>query len=196
MSDKPSVVLIGNGSSVLNQRLGKVIDTFDLVVRFNHYNLNGFEEWVGTKTDFWFTTAIKNIHIPSSEDLEFSRTYWHSWHWRPEDDIKYPTFLELYPKTIKTTRNLISEMQEITGQTEYGTYSTGAIAVHILVKEFGLVHLYGFDWWDGLKQNHYGDSLPQGPLHQPDKEYEFLKVLADANKVRDLNPRSSLTERK
>ena len=87
-------------------------------------------------------------------------------------------------------------MQEITGQTEYGTYSTGAIAAHILVKEFGLVHLYGFDWWDGLEKNHYGDSLLQETIHQPDKEYEFLKILVDADKVRDLNPRSSLTERK
>ena len=118
MTYKPSVVSIANGSCVLNHRLGKVIDTFDLVVRFNHYNLNGFEEWVGTKTDFWFTTAIKNIHIPASEDLEFSRTYWHSWQWRPEDDIKSPTLLALYPKTLKTTSSLTSEMTEVTGQKE------------------------------------------------------------------------------
>ena len=49
------VLLMGNGSSVMNNKLGKKIDNdFDLVFRINRFRTKGYEENVGTKVDGWF----------------------------------------------------------------------------------------------------------------------------------------------
>jgi hypothetical protein len=53
--DGQAVVLVGNGPSLLDGNLGKVIDSFDVVVRFNAFKIKGFEQSVGTKTSMWST---------------------------------------------------------------------------------------------------------------------------------------------
>jgi hypothetical protein len=55
VAPEASVVLVGNGPSVLTQRLGRVIDGFDEVIRFNSYSLAGLAEQVGTRTTLWST---------------------------------------------------------------------------------------------------------------------------------------------
>lgn len=47
------VVLVGNGPGVLAHEMGSVIDSFDEVVRFNNFTLEGFEKHTGGKTTLW-----------------------------------------------------------------------------------------------------------------------------------------------
>jgi len=44
------VLLVGNSGGVLNNEWGPKIDEFDIVVRFNNFELHGYEKYVGTKT--------------------------------------------------------------------------------------------------------------------------------------------------
>ena len=56
------IVLVGNGPSALSHPLGEAIDRFPAVVRFNDFQIEGFESDVGNKTDIWVVsdwTAIK-----------------------------------------------------------------------------------------------------------------------------------------
>tara|TARA_B100000287_G_C20655222_1_gene788332 strand:+ start:923 stop:1621 length:699 start_codon:yes stop_codon:yes gene_type:complete len=46
-----SVILVGNGESLLGSNMGEVIDSYDTVVRFDGLNIEGYEKDVGTKTD-------------------------------------------------------------------------------------------------------------------------------------------------
>jgi len=47
-------IVIGNSPSVLEYEYGKFIDEyFDVVIRCNWYRIEGFEKYVGTKTDVW-----------------------------------------------------------------------------------------------------------------------------------------------
>lgn len=48
-----SCVLVGNGPSLAQQQLGRRIDAFDEVVRFNDYKLEGFAEQAGLRTTLW-----------------------------------------------------------------------------------------------------------------------------------------------
>jgi hypothetical protein len=57
---KASVVLVGNGPSAVSSNLGRIIDTFDEVVRFNNYTTVGFEDQVGSKTTLWSTYFLNN----------------------------------------------------------------------------------------------------------------------------------------
>ena len=47
------IVLIGNSDIDKNKKYGKIIDDFDEVVRFNRFELDGFENYIGNKTTTW-----------------------------------------------------------------------------------------------------------------------------------------------
>ena len=43
------VVIVGNGSGILNKQNGEFIDSCDCVIRCNTFQIKGFEKSVGTK---------------------------------------------------------------------------------------------------------------------------------------------------
>eukprot|EP00966_Prymnesium_polylepis_P001870 42844-Prymnesium_polylepis.1 len=59
------VCIVGNGRSVLSQSAGSVVDRFDTVLRFNDFQIPGYEEHVGSKTSVWVVsdwTIIKLLN--------------------------------------------------------------------------------------------------------------------------------------
>ena len=56
MSD---IVIVGNGEGVLDNKNGKKIDSFNTVVRLGRYVTDGYEDFVGTKTDIISTIYWK-----------------------------------------------------------------------------------------------------------------------------------------
>lgn len=49
------LIIVGNASSVLNQKKGHIIDSFDLVLRTGSFCIKNYEQYVGTKTDLYYT---------------------------------------------------------------------------------------------------------------------------------------------
>ena len=59
-------IIIGNGRSVLGQGAGPLVDRFGVVVRFNDYQISGYEEDIGSKTDIWCVsdwTCVKLLNL-------------------------------------------------------------------------------------------------------------------------------------
>ena len=52
------VVLVGSGTSVLADEYGAGIDTFDTVVRFNKWHIDGYSQFVGTKISEWYVNNL------------------------------------------------------------------------------------------------------------------------------------------
>ena len=50
-----SIIVIGNGPSVLQRDNGRIIDCFQEVIRFNECRTSGVEAFTGTKTTIWCT---------------------------------------------------------------------------------------------------------------------------------------------
>jgi len=48
-----NVIFVSNSPVVLDKELGKKIDSFDIVIRCNDFEIDGYEKYVGTKTDIW-----------------------------------------------------------------------------------------------------------------------------------------------
>lgn len=171
------VILIGNGSSVLDRQLGKIIDSFGRVIRFNSFKLSGFEDNVGTKTTDWYNTRLF-----SEGDFRFHIAYYryvfHSWSWNKRP-IKYEEMFSLVMADIKSSTNekTTIEMTDFLGE-KYKWFSTGAIAAWEMLKEFDRVHLFGFDWWERTK-HHYGDGEIRGVVHKPDMEKRFFQKLGE-----------------
>jgi len=56
-----TMILVGNGPSVFNQELGQYINKFDIVIRFNNFQIKGYEKYIGTKTDILFRRACDDV---------------------------------------------------------------------------------------------------------------------------------------
>ena len=56
--NKKNIFIIGNDPRILKSKKGSLIDEFDYVVRFNRSPIEGYEESVGTKTDFRFANRL------------------------------------------------------------------------------------------------------------------------------------------
>ena len=180
-------IIIGNGSSLLYNKNGEQIDTFDTVVRFNSYDTDLFKDYVGTKTDIWFNV----VDFPNKEKQwrmykSYKCIYIHSWDWNPITDKLYIEFINFYkniPITIyKTDRIIIKEMMEYMQDSQYIYYSTGAIAIWLMLKQFNYVTITGFDWWEHEK-HHYNDNGVRGTIHDPFFEKKFIDKLISENKV-------------
>ena len=58
----PKAIAIGSSPTVLDSELGSKIDEFDVVIRFNAYQLKDFEKHVGTKETVWCTNLGLGKH--------------------------------------------------------------------------------------------------------------------------------------
>lgn len=64
-----TVAIVGNGPSECGKNKGPEIDSHDIVVRINNYQIAGFEKDYGTKTDVWvkcFSDDIKHDVLDSN----------------------------------------------------------------------------------------------------------------------------------
>jgi hypothetical protein len=72
--NKPKVIVLGNSPVVLDYKLGKLIDSFDFVVRINNFKIDGFEDFVGTKLSYiicTFATKITDYYKKIDNDKIF-----------------------------------------------------------------------------------------------------------------------------
>ena len=168
-----SVILVGNGSSIRDKENGKLIDSFDAVVRFNSYKIEGFENYTGTKTDIWFT--VNRGHI---KDIgTYKSVYTHSWE-KDESKCELTKYIRKYANAKKIDHDLILSMP-------IKAPSTGLIAIYYFIEKYGSVTITGFDWWD-REEHHYGDKEVRGTLHKPKEEYKIIMELEKHNKLKFL----------
>ena len=59
--EKSSILIIGNGPSATDSDHGKLIDSFDQIIRINNYVTEGLEEQIGSRTDVWVNGANQGL---------------------------------------------------------------------------------------------------------------------------------------
>ena len=64
------IILVGNGPSILENELGSEIDSFDKVVRFNNFEIEGYEKHVGSKCDILARRACDDVRLWPTEMFE------------------------------------------------------------------------------------------------------------------------------
>jgi hypothetical protein len=185
------VIVVGNGPTLLDVENGHLIDQFDIVVRFNDYSINRYEKYVGTKTDYWFNTInYNNKEGQPRLKHAYKKIVWHCWAWDPEKDNGYQSFLKFFQgknvNFFKTEKKTIEELQEYANDKQYFNYSTGLIAIWMLLKEFDSLTITGFDWWKSGIGHHYNDKAPRGTIHKPEKELLVIQKLIEENKIKFL----------
>ena len=172
-TNQPRIILIGNGTSVLDQPLGHLIDQFDIVVRFNSFKQTGLEQFTGTKLHTWFTC---NTHHKANMS-QFDQVLVHTWADPAECKI-WQQLVALYPECKRVAKD------KLVPQTGLKAPSTGLIAIHHFLEQADQIWLHGFDWWERT-EHHYADNESRGTIHQPAAELDVINRLG--NRIQWLN---------
>jgi hypothetical protein len=180
------VLLMGNGSSVLDKELGKRIDKeFDYVFRINRFRTKGYEKNVGAKVDGWFLadTGVQWLRNPI-EEVEGSTIFnifeyvyivapkfkFMSGEANACKDILSET-IQLIPPTYEDELNKIKTIDPFWP-------TTGLVSINFLLSNFNKIFIYGFDSKSKkYKYIHYYDEGDETRLterwHRPRKDHNI-----------------------
>jgi hypothetical protein len=180
-----STILIGNGGSLLDRPRGKLIDTFDTVVRFNNFKLAGFEAFTGTKTTIWavnqgiLTGAYSGMVV------------------KPDTALVEQTLI--FPGGADPTKAHQKASQVIAHENIKGTHVVSIDLILQVYHEFSIPHwpstgmlainyfkpccIVGFDHFAHQK-NHYCDDDPSRPTHHDSsQELNYVNTLIGCGMV-------------
>ena len=179
------MIIVGNGTSILDQPLGFKIDEFQEVVRFNDYRL--VPSWTGEKVTHWWNTI--NYQNLAHENLirPIQECCLHSWDFKDTDKLwmrlKDSTAAK---KVFKSQEEWIKEIQSF-AKTKHYAFSTGLLAIwYYLVHQNKNVVIYAFDWWEREK-HHPFDNAVRGTIHSPSLEKEIIEKLVREKNLSWLN---------
>jgi hypothetical protein len=183
-----NIVIVGNGTSILDMEYGNQIDSYSKVVRFNNYGTRGFQKHTGLKTNIWFNVVdFNNKENEWRMNENYEKIYLHSWESNPEKDQLLINFKNFYKHKNnsfleKIPHNLIKEIVNYSDDPTYTGISTGLIAIWLFLKEYKSVDIIGFDWWN-TEKHHYNDNAIRGDLHKPQKEKKIIEKLYSDGRV-------------
>ena len=185
-------LLIGNGPSALEHKMGKRIDSdeFDFICRFNRGHkqddgtLNvGFEEHTGTRCDCWIVSDLR-IHLAINRHNDYKGIFIvtpkFKWNGSLSEKIEseYPNIQFIPPEYEDNINNIVDFSPKWP--------STGVVGIHAAVALFDEVYIYGFDTYDIKYDNHhYFEDKPNKYKnashkdHDPSKEKQYIKYMIE-----------------
>ena len=183
--------IVGSSGILIASKYGKLIDSFDCVVRFNRAPTIGFEEDVGSKTDIY----VVNNHVFTNQEI--SGSGWTSEH--------YPTQPQFFVRDLKNT-NIYCIGQDLPSYSEvhrHTSISNGVFyfdysQMECIRNEFGFaanlgvgtcfiilcilsnveVSLFGIDMADRRRDHYWEERPPAGPCHNISNEKAVLNKLS------------------
>lgn len=167
------IAIIGNAPNEINKNKGKEIDSHDLVIRLNNFQIKGFEQDYGSKVDVWSRNLGTLFYTKNKVQLEnkplnvIIYNYWNTSFqihgFNPASIANYPLFF--------STVDDYKKINSLT--TAIPTPTTGyfiILWVYSLLKNFNNVDLYGFSFLNNKltdysyyydKKLFYADYHPQ-----------------------------------
>ena len=169
------ILLIGNGPSCLDNEYGELIDSHDIVVRFNNFETESFEKFVGTKTNYWVKTIMSNKH----------------------DNVNFEQKFFVYPSIVAPNIQKINELNKnghiivpvslynrinklINKNNTWAT--TGLVMIFYFIEEGYTVKIHGFDFFKNGVHYYEDDSVMRG--HAPNIEESLVSELIRDGKVK------------
>lgn len=192
-----SIIIIGNGEGVLENKNGPLIDSFDTIVRLGRYVTKGFEDYVGSKTDIISTIywkldiqRLKNNKVILNVPLRYQESFLEG---RKYIDTKYAKYKKniIYLNNESDVQGLIDAYQEVMPpfkDIKNINFSLGFKTIYFIRKLFPDKKIYttGFDffktgwYWD---PNHNRDDSNMHPYTWERLWYAKMKRLGIINEI-------------
>lgn len=192
-----TIVVIGNGTSVLEREMGDIINAFQHVVRFNDFQIKGYERYIGSKTTIW---ARSNSNITQDRVYgNFDQVLIVSPEWNYNNVSK---FVKGHKNAFAIPMEYVIFLQEemgLSGRTKddkqkkliKGWPSTGLITLYFLLKRYKEVYIYGFDYFreeEGASRHYYnGKEIINSHVHNSSVEEKWVRTKIKENRIRLLN---------
>lgn len=204
------VLVIGNGPSAKESKVGDVIDScFDEVIRFNNFSNKGsLAEYAGTKTTVHFSDAMlypswPEYKVPGAVEMlaQFDERLMTAGSyllfrviadWEPRAAWKFLSD----PKVWWIPGPEIAQVKIDVGNTHPTHPTSGMLAInHFMKLTDEPIYIHGFDFFQGPVIHYYDEVEPFYErmndkigvnMHQPKKEKKLVEKLIEQGKVRVL----------
>ena len=188
--------VISNSPLLLEKNYGELIDRYDVVIRCNRTQINGYEKNVGTKTDI----RIINFHfskmmidpIGCSKDSHYIEKY-SEWTNKQvqnciDDEVIILKDCYLIPKDSIRTKidNEVYDIREFIPYVQFTngkSLSAGGYAILLALKLFESVDCFCFDFFK-TNMNHYFEKINNWEgykCHDFSAEEQYLQSLENVN---------------
>jgi hypothetical protein len=176
-----SVALVGNAATILEQNNGALIDSHDLVIRFNRAHVAGLEDKIGSRTDILVANAANTLQkAPSPADT--LKPSWLLCFVQPQPDLEIEPFRE-WARDIPTVITLSPDILEFATIQRQRGLTLGTYTLYIIPKLFQVERLFvtGFTIYGaagGSFQKYYGDGARSvGSYHDLDEEAQLFSAM-------------------
>lgn len=192
-----NIIIVGNGEGVLDKKNGALIDSFETVVRLGRYVTDGFEEFVGSKTDiistiYWKldidrlakTKVILNVPLHLQDTFLESEEYIENMLSSYKSNIIYLNKEEDKEQLIKEYTDILPPFRNI----QNINFSLGFKTLFFIKKLFPEKKIFttGFDffktgwYWD---VNHNRDDTNMHPYTWERLWYARMKSMGNINEI-------------
>lgn len=180
------IVIVGNGTGVLGKERGLFINSCDIVIRCNTYQIKGYEKHVGTKTDILaaISAGAGGRVLSRNFDKNQMSNIKEVWFSRPKSlsDKNHVRFIKKYITNhkIEYVSKVLFDLVLEKSKTKYP--STGFIAIAMAINKFKYpIYITGFD---NFETNHYfNKSKKIGGSHPSKIEKELMDQYERENKI-------------
>lgn len=182
LKSNKKILLIGAGRSALkNDKFGDIINTFDDVLRFNNYKIDGFEKFVGTKTTGWISRSnnvkqnLKMYNI-SKDYLDKNNIKIYNAEFDSKQKYRKIRWFYAYKFPILKNGKLINQPSN---------FRTGLRMIFLLLESgFKEVWIHGFDLenYDNIIKKHgslhyFQNNIKHVGSHKPNWEIDIIMDL-------------------
>ena len=195
MKKNSSILIIGNGESILKYDFGQKIDTYPTIARINNYKIKGYEQKVGTKTDIWINGANSKLEK------------------KPNYPNKILTFIpsDILAKKEKNINNYVSNRLKLDNnkfevaplnsiknfekKINHNRLTTGLYSILWATENYNEVIIHGFDFFINSKSHYYNSKiasiineyfLKKGKKHNNHKEKDYVEKMIINKQVKRL----------
>ena len=176
------IVVIGNGPSVLERRVGSLIDQFLTVVRINNYVIAGYEDHVGSKEDVWTRSGTDAVFDRIDEHIPTVLWFVPLPGWEESRQRIGPIMRRVDAageNHVLVERRQIEDLTDryFGGRTDVRP-TTGLYTIFYFLEKHQQVHIHGFDFFETHKtQMHYFDESVKKRMngHDPDFERQIVQ---------------------
>jgi len=191
------ILLVGNGPSALSYPLGEDIDRFPDVVRFNEFQVTGFERYIGHRLTLWAMSSNMAPMLLGAYPERHRASVLIAVPQRGFRNCTYPMLqtetLARLPPTFQqranfTERSVANELRDRHGLSSRP--SSGLLVLLQLLRQYRLVHIHGFDYFAGnagAGGHYYTDGKGVASRHDTSQEARVARQLVADGRVQPLS---------
>ena len=201
------VVLVGSSSGILDKERGELIDSHDIVVRFNEFIIKDYEQYCGTKTDIicvarnptllrMYRHAIYRDYIKDVDTVWYTRLKRKVLRHGKEHQVRAVSNIT---KFRYMSPRLFNRCQTKRNRRTRRWLSTGLMGVFVALEKFkeSEINIVGFDGFSTKHYYHGHPAIPQqtkkhmrrhpsGKDHCNNTEKRILKKMINTGRIKVL----------